>query len=160
MDRIDYMLIKELERGLPSEEEPFNAVGRKIGISGEEVIFRIKNLKDEGAIRKISARINQRKIGIMANALVAWSVPPDWDGYDELASHAGVSHCYLRKSVPDKWNYTVYTVHHRFSREEVHEEVKKIAESIPVRDYVVMFSSEELKRVPAVRIDENGDGLR
>jgi len=156
LDQTDHALIMELEKGLPFNEEPFEELGERLGIDGEEVIVRICRLQDDGFIRKIRARINQRQIGIMANALVAWHVPSDWDGYNELATQDGVTHCYLRRSIPGKWDYNVYTVHHRRNREEVHEEVKKISERISVSEYIVLFSLEEFKRVPAVRMNEIG----
>ncbi|WP_048151062.1 siroheme decarboxylase subunit beta [Methanolacinia paynteri] len=156
MDETDYKILNLLEEGMPVVIRPFDLIGERAGISGEEVIGRLRRLHDEGAIKTIKARINQRKIGISANALVAWNVPSGWNGYERLASYPGVSHCYKRSPVPGRWDYTVYTVHHRHSREEVYEEVKEIAEDMAVDDYVVIFSSKELKRVPAVRICEKG----
>ena len=41
-------------------------------MDGDQVIERIRHLKEAGVIRKFRARIDQRKVGISANALVAW----------------------------------------------------------------------------------------
>lgn len=159
MKQTDRELLRELERGIPVSERPFLEIGERLGITEDEVISSISHFKDEGIIRKIRARINQRRIGINANALVAWSVPPDWDGFLRLSSLPGVSHCYLRKPVRGRWDYNVYTVHHNHERDEVYENVDSFARSEGITDFIVLFSTEEFKRVPAVRIDENGDGL-
>ncbi|MBR1368536.1 AsnC family transcriptional regulator [Methanocalculus chunghsingensis] len=160
MDQTDRRLIIELERGIPLTDEPFAEIGLRLGITEDEVILRIRRLREEGIIRKIRARINQRQIGIMANALVAWKPPEGWSGHEELASKPGVSHCYLREPVPGRWEYMIYTVHHKRSRNEVYEEVRSIADEIGVTDYIVLFSTEELKRLPAVRIDDSTEDLR
>jgi tRNA(Ile)-lysidine synthase TilS/MesJ len=57
--------------------------------------------------------------------------------------------------VPGRWEFTVYTVHHGYSRDAVLAEIRALADQIGVQDYVVLFSTEEFKRVPTVRIREN-----
>lgn len=159
MDQTDLLLLRELEKGLGLTQEPFEEIGSTIGISADEVLTRIRRLQAEGVIRKIRARINQRDIGFSANALVAWRIPPQWDRYHDLAAQPGVTHCYLRQPVPGRWEYTLYTVHHKRSRDEVYEEVKQIAEEMGLDDYIVLFSTAELKRVPAARIDLRGEDV-
>ena len=46
MDQINQKLIKILQGNLPFEENPYESIGRIIGISEEEVIERLKALKD------------------------------------------------------------------------------------------------------------------
>ncbi|MGB7787752.1 Lrp/AsnC family transcriptional regulator [Methanoregula sp.] len=160
-DLTDRSLLKELEDGLPLVSEPFEELGERLHISGTDVLQRLRQLKEEGIIRKFRVRINQRRIGITANAVVAWEVPeavcPDL--HSRFASFPGVSHCYLRQPVPGRWDYTLYTVHHGRSRTGVHEQVKRLAETTGITNYVVLFSTEEFKRVPNVRMGENGGGL-
>lgn len=156
MDTIDRSLLRELENGLPLVSEPFDDVGMRLHISGTEVIQRIQRLKEAGIIRKIRARINQRQIGITANAVVAWEVPDTTspEHYASFASFPGVSHCYLRRPVPGRWDYTLYTVHHGRSRKGVLLQVRKLADMTGAGNYVVLFSTEEFKRVPAARMNE------
>ena len=160
MDPLDRRLLGELEGGLPLVPEPFRDIGERLGISGEEVIERLRRLTAEGVIRRFKARINQRLIGISANALVAWDVPDTGDGEagQLLASYPGATHCYERTRVPGRWEYSLYTVHHGYTREEVLDEVRDIAAKTGIHDYVVLFSTKEFKRVPNVRIGENGRG--
>jgi len=162
MDPVDRELLAVLEQGLPVTREPFAAIGRRLDIPESEVLERLHRLKSEGVIRRFKARIDQRKVGIVANALVAWHVPRDRcdEAGARLARFPGVTHCYERRTVPGRWDYTHYTVHHGRSRNDVTDEVEKIAELTDLKEYTIIFSTEELKRVPAVRIRENGGGLQ
>lgn len=162
MDPVDRDLLAMLERGLPINREPFAEIGRCIGIPESEVLNRLHRLKSEGVIRRFKARIDQRKLGITANALVAWRVPPGRcdEAAVRLAMFPGVTHCYERRPVTGRWDYTHYTVHHGKSRGDVIAEVEKLAGMSELDEYTVIFSTEELKRVPAVRVRENGGELQ
>ncbi|MDO9323468.1 MAG: AsnC family transcriptional regulator [Methanoregula sp.] len=158
MDPIDVQLLRELEGGLPFVPAPFDEIGKRLGLSGDEVMNRIRILKEAGIIRKFRARIDQRKVGITANALVAWK--PAGAGMDDpgkrLSVFPAVTHCYERRPVPGRWEYTHYTVHHGYSKDQVLDEVNAVAEKIGCPDYTVLFSTREFKRVPNVRMRENG----
>jgi siroheme decarboxylase len=158
MDPLDLHLLSELENGLPLVEEPFDEIGKRLNLTGTEVLERIRKLQAAGIIRKFRARINQRRIGISANALVAWKCadPLHGDMGSRLASFPCVTHCYERLPVPGRWEYTFYTVHHGYSRDTVLAEIRTLAGHVGVHDYVVLFSTEEFKRVPNVRIREIG----
>lgn len=160
MDPVDKQLIAVLEEGLPLVSAPFAEIGSRLGISEQDVIDRIGALRGEGVIRKFRARIDQRKIGITANALVAWKAPHDSraDLGSRLAAFPSVTHCYERQPVPGRWDYSWYTVHHGYSREEVLSEVERIASDAGCPEFRVLFSTREYKRVPNVRINENGGG--
>ena len=162
MDPVDRELLVVLEQGLPVTREPFAAIGNRLGMPESEVLERLDRLKRQGVIRRFKARIDQRKAGIPANALVAWRVPGKRvdEAGARLALFPGVTHCYERRPVPGRWDYTHYTVHHGHSRNDVATEVEKIAELTGLKEYTIIFSTEELKRVPAVRVRENGGGLQ
>ena len=159
MDQRDFEVLAAIEDGLPLMPGPYAELGRKISMNEEEITRRIRRMQTDGVIRRFRARINQRLLGVTANALVAW----ECTGRSEeaarlLASFPGVTHCYERKPVPGKWEYTLYTVHHGFSREDVENEVRTVAQKAGLSRYTVLFSTEEFKRVPNVRIRENGGG--
>jgi DNA-binding Lrp family transcriptional regulator len=160
MDRRDREILAALGDGLPLVPEPFREIGERLGIPGDEVLSRVRRMRNTGIIRKVRARIDQRRLGITANALVAW----DCDGKPAaetgalLASFPSVTHCYERKTVPGRWEYRLYTVHHGYSREEVEAEVREIADRAGLPRYLVLFSTGEFKRVPNVRVRDNGGG--
>jgi len=156
MDPRDIRLVQELEAGLPLVDHPFAEIALRLGMSETEVLDRIAWLKRSGIIRRMRARINQRSVGIVANALVAWKVSgPDADRAGALlAMMPGVTHCYRRSPVPGRWEYLVYTVHHGWSEDEVRDEIRMIAEKAGYPEYIVMFSTREYKRTPHTRVDE------
>ncbi len=160
MDPLDREILAALEGGLPLVPEPFREIGKRLGLTGEEVLERVRYLHDSGIIRRFRARINQRQLGITANALVAWNGDgkPVRETGSLLASFPCVTHCYERKTVPGTWDYSLYTVHHGFSRAEVEEEIRRLAELAGLSRYLILFSTEEFKRVPNVRVRENGGG--
>lgn len=160
MDGRDRDILAALEKGLPFVPDPFEAIGGPLGMSGGEVLDRVRKLQDTGIIRRFRARINQRQLGITANALVAWDCDGRVPGETGtlLASFPCVTHCYERSPVPGRWDYSLYTVHHGYSRQEVEEEVRRLAERAGLSRYLVLFSTGEFKRVPNIRVRENGDG--
>jgi len=160
MDKRDRAILAALESGLPLVPDPYDAIGKELNMTGREVLERVKKLRDAGVIRRFRARVDQRRLGIVANALVAWDCDgrPVHEAGALLASFPCVTHCYERRSVPGRWDYSLYTVHHGHSREEVEEEVRRLAEKAGLFRYVVLFSTREFKRVPNVRIRENGGG--
>jgi len=158
MNADDIRLLREIQNGLPVAGEPFQVIGERCGMSGNEVLERIRVLREKGVIRKLRARINQRKLGITANALVAWKVPaPEISAVGALlASFPEVSHCYERSPVPGRWEYTLYTVHHGRKREAVLHEIQDIARRAGGWDYTVMFSTDEFKQAPAGPVSLRG----
>jgi len=156
MDASDLLLLEELEKGIPLVENPYAAIAASLGISETEVISRILDLKRECVIRRVRARINQRSIGIRANALVAWKVSEDEadNAGLQFSELPGVTHCYRRRPVPGRWEYSIYTVHHGWTRRQVTEEVAEISKMTGHSEYRMLFSTEEYKRVPHTRAQD------
>jgi siroheme decarboxylase len=155
MDTVDMSLLIELQKGLPLVPEPYAAIGERLGLGEEEVLNRINSLKQNKVIRRFRARINQRSLGIVANALVGWNIPrSDEETGIRLASMPGVTHCYRRRVYPGRWEYAFYTVHHGWSREQILSEVAIIAQKTGYSEYVVLFSTDEYKRTPHVIVQD------
>lgn len=156
MDTLDRHLLQELEKGLLLIPHPYAEIGARLGMNETEVLERIAILKDTRIIRRFRARINQRSIGIIANALVAWKIPKEESDNAglRLSGIPGVTHCYRRCPVPGKWEYVLYTVHHGWSFDQVREEIAMIAEKTGYKEYIVLFSTDEYKRTPHTKADD------
>jgi DNA-binding Lrp family transcriptional regulator len=150
MDKTDRALLQEIEGGIPLSDRPFREIGEKMGLSETEVIGRLQVLRQQGVIRRFRARIDQRKAGITANALVAWRADPAEVAIlgEKMAGFPGVTHCYRRRPVQGRWDYELYTVHHSRRREDLCEEVAEMASAAGIETYLVLFSGEEYKRSP------------
>jgi DNA-binding Lrp family transcriptional regulator len=107
MDSIDKDLLNLIQREFPLEREPFEAIGRDLGLPGDEVIRRIDALKRGRVIRQISAIFDTRVLGYQSS-LVAARISPEKlnSAAKAINSHPGVSHNYERNNDFNLW-YTV-----------------------------------------------------
>ena len=99
-------------------------------------------------MRRFSAVLRHRAIGVSANAMGVWVVPPaQHDAFGSLAAaHAAVSHCYLRPSYPD-WPYSIFTMVHGTSRVDCEATLASISLAGGITDYTSLYSIEEFKKV-------------
>ena len=107
MDTTDKDILNFIQREFPLVREPFEAIGREVGLAGDEVIRRIEALKRGRVIRQISAIFDTRVLGYHSS-LVAARIPKDklTEGAKAINSHPGVSHNYERNNYFNLW-YTV-----------------------------------------------------
>ena len=107
MDSVDKDLLNLMQREFPLEREPFAALGRPLGLAGDEVIRRIESLKRGRVIRQVSAIFDTRVLGYQSS-LVAASIPANKlnSAAKAINSHPGVSHNYERNNELNLW-YTV-----------------------------------------------------
>jgi DNA-binding Lrp family transcriptional regulator len=152
MDETDRALLRITQRAIPLAEEPFREIAAQLHIGQEEVQERLKRRIRDGTIKRIGGSVSQRKLGITANAVVAWNV------HDDLVEGAGkrlslldeVTHCYERTTVPGVWEYNLFTVLHGNSREWVETFAKTLSSMTCIDDYRVIFSSQQFKRTSMI----------
>jgi DNA-binding Lrp family transcriptional regulator len=150
MDDIDGKILAALSGGIGFETNPFRGIAGSLGLHEDEVVDRIRSLVRDGVIRRISARINHRNLGIVYNAMVVWNVPERLVVKTGalMAGYPEVTHCYERECVPGRWDYNLYTVLHGYSEEEVDWHIRQLSELTGIDTYEVLYSLKELKRVP------------
>ncbi len=100
-------LLGLLQESVPFVKRPFAEIGSRCGLSEEEVLERLQQLKTAKVIRQISAIFDTRSLGY-ASSLVAARVAPDQldAAVQVINSHPGVSHNYLRNHEFNLW-YTI-----------------------------------------------------
>lgn len=147
-DETDQAILHITQDEIPLIREPFEGVAKETGISQEDAIARLKRLINDGVIKRLGISVNQRKVGIVANAVVVWKVSPEQveSVGNTLSSYKEVTHCYERKTDPIKWEHNLFTVLHGYDRESVEKFAEKLSESVGIRDYLVLFSNEQFKR--------------
>lgn len=147
IDEKDMALLKAASDGLPVCAEPYKAVGKKIDMGEAEVMERLHRMLDAGVVRRLGASLAHRKAGFTANAMIAWLVPEERldEAAETLARHREVTHCYSRKTAPG-WPYNLYTMVHGRYREECNRLIEEISEEVNINDYVVLYSTRELKK--------------
>jgi len=147
MDMIDKKILSALENGMPLTDKPFRVVAESIGIDEMELITRIRNMKSLGIIRRFGASINQHKLGIKANAVIAWRVPNEKveEVAKAMSSANGFSHCYERETIPGVWEYNIFTVIHSQDRETATDFIAAFSQKIGIDDYRIFFSTRGFK---------------
>jgi len=143
----DHEILRVIQDGVPVTREPFKEAADKLGMTQEELVKRVKAMNENGLIRRFSANINQRKLGITANAVVVWNIPEEKmeAAVPVFLKRGEISHIYERRVYPGRWEYNLYTVVHDYDRESVERFAKNIADEIGVVDYQVLFSKRRFK---------------
>jgi DNA-binding Lrp family transcriptional regulator len=144
MDSWDRDLLNEIQARFPVEPHPYKVIAERIGVSEDEVLARIANLKQEGIIRRIGASINSRRIGYVSTLLAA-KVPPDkLDSFVETVNSCpGVTHNYERKHEYNVW-FTLIAP----SREEIDRTVLDLMEKTGIA-----IDEFPAKRIFKIRVD-------
>jgi len=103
-DNVEYKLLGLLQTGFPLTGEPYLDLGVKLGMTGNQVIQHIGELKAKGIVRQISPVLDARKLGYQST-LIAMKVPVEGIGRAEqiLSGHVGVSHAYERDNEYNIW---------------------------------------------------------
>lgn len=105
IDETDKKILMILQKGIPFSNRPYLEMAEEIGdISEEEVIERIRILKEENIIRRMSGFFNSRKLGY-TSVLCAIKVPEDRieEVAEVLNRFPGITHNYLRKHTYNMW---------------------------------------------------------
>ncbi len=141
------MVIREIQYDLPLSPRPFLEIAERTGLTEDEVLSTVDSLLERGLMRRFGAAVRHQHVGYKGNAMVVWNVPEE--RVDEvgtrLAAFPEVTHCYEREPQPG-WPYNVYAMVHKHSQAECLELVRRISAAIEVDDYLMLFSTRELKR--------------
>jgi len=150
MDSLDLEILKAVQDGIKLTQRPYLALGDELGISEEEVIKRLKDLQEEGIVRRFAATIGHRALGIVANAMIVWRVSAGQEEAvgDIFAAAEEVTHCYERATSPN-WPYNLYTMVHSRSKEDCLRIADQLSKASGVEDYRVLFSEKEYKKTSA-----------
>lgn len=147
MTNTEKAICAAVQYDIPLEARPFEILAKGIDIPEEEFIKKIQEFLDKGYIRRFGAALSHRKAGITANGMGVWIVPEkDRESVGKImASFKEVSHCYERPSF-EGWPYNLFTMIHGKTKEECYATAKKISEATGIKDYKLLFSSQEFKK--------------
>lgn len=134
MDKTDRKILNIIQTEFPVEKEPFRYLGEAIGISEDEVLDRVKKLKERGIIRRIGAVFDTGRMGF-ASTLCAARVPEAKvkEFVDAVNSYTGVTHNYRRSH-----DYNVWFTFIAPSKEEIEQSLDEIRELTGIADILNM----------------------
>lgn len=147
LTELEKKIVKELQKGLPLVNRPFLDMADQLGLTEEVLLIKIKDMMKRGIIRRFSAAVRHREIGYTANAMVVWKIPES--GIEKagkiFATFEEVSHCYQREN-SGGWEYNLFTMVHGRNEDECLAVALTMSKTSGIEDYLVLFSSQELKK--------------
>ncbi|MGC9104814.1 MAG: AsnC family transcriptional regulator [Thermoprotei archaeon] len=144
--RVDYPqnVLSELSKPFPLVPRPFEELGKRIGMTEDEVIEVISKLRSIGAVRDFGATVNGESVGIKENGMMMVSAENLEEACEGLAKVRETTHVVLRSS-NKPWEYLCYAMLHARSKSLILDTAFRIAEDLNVKSYMVLFSVENLK---------------
>ncbi|MCF8110257.1 MAG: AsnC family transcriptional regulator [Desulfobacteraceae bacterium] len=139
IDDIDKALLNRIQSDFPIDARPFAKIGDELGLSENEVIERIRRLKEKEIIRRIGGNFSPEKLGYVST-LCAGRVPPEKLDYftSIVNSYPGVTHNYLRNNSFNVW-FTFIAP----TSEDIEKSLAEISEKTGIR---------EILNLPATRV--------
>lgn len=132
MDEIDKTLLNRIQSDFPITSRPYHSIGKDLGLSGEEVIERVEQLKENGIIRRIGGNFVPKKLGFVST-LCAACVPEEKVGsFARIVNkYPGVTHNYTRDSRFNVW-FTFIAP----SMEKIETNLKNISNETGISDII------------------------
>ena len=155
----DRALIKAVEHGLPIASRPYAEIAKNLGCTEQDVISRLQELIDNGAIKRYGVVVRHKELGYTANGMVVWNVADD--KVEELGICIGKYTCvtlsYRRPRRLPEWPYNLFTMVHGCNREEVTKKVEEIVEGCGLQDidHTILFSTRRFKQRGASYTEKN-----
>lgn len=147
---IDRQIILATQSGLPLVSRPYATIAAQIGITEQEVRWRMETMLARGLIRRIGAVPNHYALGYRYNGMSVWDI--DDSQIDTLGAQVGqlpfVTHCYRRPRHLPLWSYNLFAMVHGKTRAEVDEKVAIITLLLGAacRSHDILFSERILKK--------------
>ena len=147
LSELEKRIIAFLQDDIAITERPFLEIAKRLDISEETLLIKLKELYSRGVIRRFGATLRHQKSGFEANAMVAWQVEEDHidAAGKKMASAKAVTHCY-RRNPTDDWPYNLYTMIHAKNEASCWEIARRLAQKTAVDKYTLLFSRKELKK--------------
>jgi DNA-binding Lrp family transcriptional regulator len=141
MDAIDKKILNIIQTQFPLEPEPYKVVGEQIGLSEDEVLARVKKLKEKGIIRRIGAVFDLGKLGF-ASTLCAAKVPEDKikKFVDAVNSYPGVTHNYRRNH-----EYNIWFTFIAPTMDDIEKALREISDKTGITDILNMPAKRKFK---------------
>lgn len=141
---LDQQLLIAIQGGLPLTPRPFAALSEQLGITEQEVIDRLTQLKRQGLIKRLGVIVKHRQLGYQANAMVVWDVPDSEvkNIGKRISNFPFVNLCYRRPRHGTQWPYNLYCMIHGKNRETVLAQLQQLTDSCGLAAYArqVLFS--------------------
>lgn len=104
MDLIDKKLLDIIQTDFPLVPRPYEELGKRLGISEEEALCRVKSMKERKIIRRLGANFQSAKLGFRSTLCGAHVPEEKLDAFiADVNALPGVTHNYLRNHEFNVW---------------------------------------------------------
>ncbi len=143
-EREDLLLLDAIQGELPLVPDPWTAIGKDIGLSGEDVLSRLQELADAGILRGISPILESRRRSGGISTLVALKVPEEdlRAVVAQVNRYPEVSHNFLREHPYNLWFTLAAATPDRV--EEIISEILQVS-AIPPEDLLNLVTIRRYK---------------
>lgn len=141
LDEKDRLILNLVQKEIPLEKEPFARIGEDLGLSAEEVITRIKRLREKGIIRRLGAFFDPAKLGYVST-LCAARCPQEKEKIwiSAVNEHPEVTHHYRRRGEYNFW-FTIIAP----SEEHIQNIMEDLKKETGVEDIISMRATKRFK---------------
>ena len=130
LDDTDRRILNWIQSKFPIARRPYKKIGEDLGLTEDQVIERIRRLKEQDIIRRIGGNFVPEKVGFVST-LCAAKVPEDRiDQFAEIVNrYPGVTHNYQREN-----DYNIWFTFIAPSMAEIEENLNQISRETGIKD--------------------------
>ncbi len=138
IDKINKQLLDIIQTNFPISPRPYKELAEQLGISEDEALERVREMKKNKVVRRLGANFQSSKLGFRST-LCAAKVPKEkLDDFIEIVnSYIGVTHNYLRRHEFNVWFTLIAS-----SWEKVEENLLEITDKTGI----------EILNLPAIKL--------
>ena len=142
LDSINHNLINMLQGGFPISENPYQEIANKVGISEDELLWRLEGMKTDGIYSRFGPLYNAVALG-GAVTLAALAVPEkEFERITELVNaHEEVAHNYQRAHHRSPTQFNMWFV----ISTETADEIGQVIEQIEAETELTVYNMPKLK---------------
>ena len=109
LSTLERKILSCIQQDLPITEQPFKVLSKQLGIKEQDLLGKIKQLKDKGVIRSFSAGLSHRKLGFKSS-LIGLRIPAKKVNAiaRKIIVYPEVTHCFLRQNEYNLWSVVIY----------------------------------------------------
>ncbi|WP_129596111.1 Lrp/AsnC family transcriptional regulator [Anaerophilus nitritogenes] len=147
MDKIDERILIEISQNIEICMDVYEALAKKLNLSEDELLKRLKNMKNQGVIKRIAPVLYHQNTEYKYHAMTAWKIPKnkiDTMLY-EMQKIENISHIYERNINKD-WPYNLFGMLHGKEKEEIQNIIKFLSKKIQVTEYTVLYTKKQWKK--------------
>jgi DNA-binding Lrp family transcriptional regulator len=104
LDEFDKSILNRIQADFPIDSRPFARIAKELGLNEDEVIRRVKAMKDSGIVRRIGANFVPGKVGFVSTLCAARVPDEKIDSFSNVVNrYPGVTHNYQRENKFNIW---------------------------------------------------------